>query len=30
MVTFQAELREKARAKGEAVRGATSSRRVGF
>ena len=30
MVTFQAELREKARAKGESVRGATSSRRVGF
>jgi 5-(carboxyamino)imidazole ribonucleotide mutase len=30
MVTFQAELREKARAKGEAVRGAASARRVGF
>ena len=30
MVTFQAELREKARAKGEAVRGSTSARRVGF
>ncbi len=30
MVTFQADLREKARAKGEAVRGTTSSRRVGF
>ena len=30
MVTFQAELREKARAKGESVRGATSARRVGF
>jgi 5-(carboxyamino)imidazole ribonucleotide mutase len=30
MVTFQAELRETARAKGEAVRGATTTRRVGF
>jgi 5-(carboxyamino)imidazole ribonucleotide mutase len=30
MVAFQAELRETARAKGEAVRGATSPRRVGF
>jgi 5-(carboxyamino)imidazole ribonucleotide mutase len=30
MVTFQAGLREKARAKGEAVRGSTSARRVGF
>ena len=30
MLTFQAELREKARAKGEAVRGSTSARRVGF
>ena len=27
---FQAELREKARAKGESVRGAASARRVGF
>ena len=30
MVTFQAELKELARAKGEAVRGAASARRVGF
>jgi 5-(carboxyamino)imidazole ribonucleotide mutase len=30
MVTFQAELKELARAKGEAVRGATSARRVGL
>ena len=30
MITFQAELRETARAKGEAVRGAAASRRVGF
>jgi hypothetical protein len=30
MITFQAELRETARAKGEAVRGAATPRRVGF
>lgn len=30
MTTFQAELRETAQAKGEAVRGATGPRRVGF
>jgi len=30
MLTFQADLRESARAKGEAVRGATGPRRVGF
>jgi 5-(carboxyamino)imidazole ribonucleotide mutase len=30
MITFQAELRETARAKGEAVRGAAAPRRVGF
>jgi 5-(carboxyamino)imidazole ribonucleotide mutase len=30
MVTFQAELRESARAKGESVRGAGTARRVGF
>jgi 5-(carboxyamino)imidazole ribonucleotide mutase len=30
MVNFQAELKELARAKGEAVRGAASARRVGF
>ncbi len=30
MVTFQAELREAARAKGESVRGSAGSRRVGF
>jgi 5-(carboxyamino)imidazole ribonucleotide mutase len=30
MLTFQAELRETARAKGEAVRGSSASRRVGF
>jgi 5-(carboxyamino)imidazole ribonucleotide mutase len=30
MTTFQAELRESARAKGEAVRGATAQQRIGF
>ncbi len=30
MLTFQAELRETARAKGEAVRGSSASRRAGF
>jgi 5-(carboxyamino)imidazole ribonucleotide mutase len=30
MITFQAELRETARAKGESVRGSTGARRVGF
>jgi 5-(carboxyamino)imidazole ribonucleotide mutase len=30
MITFQAELRETARAKGEAVRGSSASRRAGF